>query len=193
MLPTIVSGKVPVLIVVAELELVEPIVNVLIPPPLAIPTVVLAASEEKLIAPVPERIAMVPAFELMLIEPVEPDCKVVAELPFVLPTVKVLVPAPFAIPMTVEVASDENEIAPVPDKIPKVPPLELTLIDPVDPDCNIEEEVELVLPRVSALTAAPFAIPTTVAAESDENEIAPTPESMPKVPPLELMLIAPAD
>ena len=57
---------------------------------------------------------------------------------------------------------------------------------PLAPDCNSEEDVEFVLPSVSAFAAAPVATFTVVAAASAENDIVPIPERIPRVPPCEL-------
>ena len=119
--PSIFIPPEPATIVVVEVVLDEPKVNVLAAAPVPINRVVAAASAEMLIAPVPDTIANAPPLELMDIPP-DPDWRVVIDAPVVLPSTKVFTAAPVARLTVVAEASAEMLIAFTPVATVKVPP-----------------------------------------------------------------------
>jgi hypothetical protein len=100
--------------VVAEVEFVDPNVQVFTAPPVPTLTVVAAASLEMLRAPVPEVIATAP-FVPVIAMPPDPDCRVVAEVVFVLPTTTVFAAPPVPNLQVVAATSSDMLKFPVPD------------------------------------------------------------------------------
>jgi len=100
--------------VVADVVLVLPRVTPLMPPPVANDTVVAEASVDIPNAPVPLLIVKAPLVDVTFNTP-EPDCKVVADVVFVLPKVEVLTPPPVATVTVVAAASLDIDNAPVPE------------------------------------------------------------------------------
>jgi len=187
--PVIFTFPLPEFIVVVEVVLVEPNIVVLTAAPVAIDTAVAEASVEIPNAPTPELMVKAPPVEVIFSAP-DPDCRVVVEVVLVEPIIVVLTPAPVAIETAVAAASVDIPKAPTPELMVKAPPVEVIANAP-DPDCKVVELVVLVDPKVNALTPAPVAIETVVAAASVDIPTAPTPELIVKAPPVEVRLNAP--
>lgn len=112
--PVILTLPDPELIVVVDVVLVEPNATVFAAAPVAMLTVVAAASLEIDKAPVPDTIVKAP-FVAVIFKAPEPDCTVVADVVLVEPRVTVLTPAPVARETVVAAASVDKPSAPVPE------------------------------------------------------------------------------
>jgi len=159
---------------VIDVLFVDPRVVVLTAAPVAILTVVAAASAEIDMAPVPLATVTAPLVPVITTPP-EPDWTVVIDVVFVEPRVTVFTPAPVAKLTIFAVASVLTPTVPVPEFAVIAPFVAVTAIPPL-PDLTAVVLVEFVLPKVAVFAPAPVATFTVVAAASVDIEIVPVPE-----------------
>jgi hypothetical protein len=126
----------------------------------------------------------------VIVIPPEPEAIVVADVVLVDPNTAVLAAPPVATWTTVAEASELIERAPTPELMVRAPPVEVIARAP-DPHCTVVEDVELVEPKVTPLTAPPVASETVVADASVLIPRAPVPELIVRVPPVEVTARAP--